>query len=115
MKKLVYSPDAIEKLQEIKRDVTIRYGVEKANAVIKRMMTSFRDLQLFEYKGPSVESMLGIPGDYRYLYVQHNYIFYCVDDATVYITDIFKEKEDFMWQLFGIRTTTQETENYWDE
>lgn len=115
MKKLVYSPNAIEKLQEIKRDITIKYGTEKANVVIKRMTKSFRDLQLFEFKGPSVESTLGIPSDYRYLYVQHNYAFYRVEDDTVRITDIFNEKEDFMWKLFGIRTTTQETEDYWDE
>ena len=25
------------------------------------------------------------------------------------------EKEDFMWQLFGIETTPQETIEYWEE
>lgn len=115
MKKLKYSPDAIEKLHKIKQDITIKYGAEAANNVIKKMTKSFRDLQQFENKGPSVESVIGIPCDYRLLYVQHNYVFYCVKDDTVWITDIYNEKEDFMWKLFGIKTTAQDTEDYWNE
>ena len=34
MKKLQYSPDALEKLHEIKQDITVRYGAEKAESVI---------------------------------------------------------------------------------
>ena len=115
MKKLIYSPDAVEKLQEIKRDIALKYGTEKANAIIKKMPTSFRDLQQFLFKGPSVESALGIASAYRYLYVQHHYAFYRVEGDTVRIIDIFHEKEDFMWKLFGIKTTTQETEDDWNE
>lgn len=115
MKKLQYSPDAIEKLHEIKKDITFRYGEEKARNVIREMIKSFRDLQRFETKGPSVENLIGIPCDYRMLYVQHNYAFYRIEGNVVRITDIFNEREDFMWKLFGVKTTTQETEDYWDD
>lgn len=115
MKKLQYSPDAIEKLHEIKQDVSAKYGPEKAEAVIREMTKEFRDLQQFENKGSSVENLIGIPCDYRMLYVQHNYAFYRIEENAVRITDIFHEREDFMWKLFGITTTTQETENYWEE
>ena len=115
MKKLQYSPDAIEKLHEIKQDVSAKYGPEKAEAVIGEMTKEFRDLQQFENKGSSVENLIGIPCDYRMLYVQHNYAFYRIEENAVRITDIFHEREDFMWKLFGITTTTQETENYWEE
>lgn len=115
MKKLKYSPDAVEKLHEIKQDVTIKYGTEIANVVIKKMTRAFRDLQYFENKGPLVESVMGISCDYRVLYVQHNYAFYRVENDTVWITDIYNEKEDFMWKLFGIKTITREAEDYWNE
>ena len=113
MKKLQYSPDALEKLHEIKQDITARYGAEKAKAVIREMTKAFRDLQQFENKGPSVENLIGIPCDYRMLYVQHNYAFYRIEGNVVRITDIYNEREDFMWKLFGIQTTTQESEDYW--
>ena len=104
MKQLQYSPDAIEKLQEIRQDITARYGAQKAKAVIREMTKSFRDLQQFENKGPSVENLIGIPCDYRMLYVQHNYAFYRVENDVIRITDIFNEKENFMWKLFGVKT-----------
>lgn len=114
MKKLQYSPDAIEKMHEIKRNIDARYGEKRAKAVIHEMTKSFRDLQQFENKGPSVEKLIGIPCHYKMLYVQHNYVFYRIEDTVVRITDIYNEWEDFMWQLFSIRTTTQETDDYWD-
>lgn len=83
MKKLQYSPNALEKLHEIKQDITVRYGAEKTKSVI--------------------------------LYVQHNYAFYRIEGDVVRITDIYNEREDFMWKLFGIQTTTQESEDYWCE
>lgn len=79
------------------------------------MTKSFRELQQFENKGVSVESVLGIPCDYRMLYTRHNYAFYQIKDEVIKITDIYNEKEDFMWKLFGIKTTTDETEDYWEE
>ena len=115
MKKLKYSPDAREKLKQIKQYVTQKFGTDTANKVIKEMTKSFRDLQQFENKGVSVESVLGIPCDYRMLYSQHNYVFYLIEDDVIKITDIYNEKEDFMWKLFGIKSTTRETEDYWDE
>lgn len=113
MKKLQYSPDSLEKLHEIKKDITARYGAEKAKTVIRETTKAFRDLQQFESKGLSVENLIGIPCDYRVLYVQYNYAFYCIEDNVIRITDIFNEREDFLWKLFGIKTTAQETENYW--
>ncbi|MCM1501005.1 MAG: type II toxin-antitoxin system RelE/ParE family toxin, partial [Clostridium sp.] len=68
MKKLTYSPDAREKLKQIKQHVTQRFGVDTAGKVIKEMTKSIRDLQRFEENGVSVESVLGIPCDYRMLY-----------------------------------------------
>ena len=49
------------------------------------------------------------------MYVQHNYAFYRIEGDVVRITDIFNEREDFMWKLFGIKTITQESEEYWGE
>lgn len=79
------------------------------------MTKALRDIQQFENKRPSVENLIGIPCDYIMLYVQHNYAFCRIENDVIRIIDIFNEKEDFMWKLFGIKTTTQETEDYWRE
>jgi len=115
LKQLLYSPSAVEKLRQIKQELTVRFDSEMAQNVITKMTQSFRDLQQFENKGLSVEDMMGIPCDYRLLYLQYHYAFYRVEGDRILITDIYNEKEDFMWKLFMVKTTMQETEDYWDE
>lgn len=102
-------------MHEIKQHVTDQYGSETAKTVLKKITQSFRSLQQFDSKGPLVQNLIGIPCDYRMLYVQHNYVFYKVEADTVWITDIYNEKEDFMWKLFGIKTISQESETFWEE
>ena len=45
----------------------------------------------------------------------HNYVFYQIQADVIKIMDIYNEKEDFMWKLFGIKATAEEVENYWEE
>ena len=40
---------------------------------------------------------------------------YRIEDKYIRIINLYHEKEDFMWQLFGIDTTLQDTIDYWDE
>lgn len=115
MKKLMYSPDALEKLQIMKQDIADRHGAEIARKVIMKITKAIQGLQQFENKGQSVESVTGISCDFRFLYVQYNYVFYRIQNDTIWILDIYHEREDFMWKLFGIRTTLKETEDYWEE
>lgn len=53
--------------------------------------------------------------DYRYLFVSKNYVFYSIESDCIRIINIYNEKEDFMWLLFGVDTTPQETKDYWGE
>ena len=50
-----------------------------------------------------------------FLHVEHNYIFYKINDNVIEIVDIYNEREDFMWKLFGIKLRTEESKDYWGE
>ena len=82
---------------------------------MKKITDAVRGLEQFEKKGIAVSTMYHIECDYRYLYVNHNYIFYRIESEKIIIVEMFDEREDFMWQLFGIKTRTKETEDYWNE
>ena len=56
--------------------------------------------------------MFDVTSDYRYIFVSKNYMFYRIEDDCIKIINIYNEKEDFMWLLFGIDTTPQETIEY---
>ena len=47
--------------------------------------------------------------------MSRNYVFYRIEDKYIRIINLYHEKEDFMWQLFGGDTTPQETIDYWNE
>lgn len=115
MKQIRYTPEARKKLMQMKDDLVENYGSSKASAIVKKIIKAIDDLQIFEKKGISVEQCLGIPCRYRMLIVYHNYIFYRVEDNHIDIVAIYNEREDFLWKLFGIKTTTQETLDYWQE
>lgn len=115
MKQIKYTPDAADRLRDIKSKVSCEYGKDKSKNIVGKITKSINGLLQNENKGPSVENMFGIASDYRYLYVAPNYIFYRVEDKYIRIINIYHEREDFMWQLFGIDTTPQETIDYWKE
>lgn len=115
MKQIKYTPDAADKLRLINRKITSVYGKEKAKEIIGSLTKAINGLATNEKKGVSVEGMFDIDTDYRYLFAVRNYVFYRIEKDCVRIINIYNEKEDFMWQLFGIDTTPQETIDYWKE
>ena len=115
LKRLEYSPDAAQKLRNIKRDVAMKFGEDVAKRVSTNITRTLRRLQRLEKSGISVEKVTGVSCDYFMVYTEHNYAFYRITNELIYVVDIFHEREDFMWKLFGIQTISQETEDYWDE
>lgn len=115
MKKIKYTPDAADKLRAINSAVLSQYGNKKAKEVVGKITNAIRGLVDNEQKGPSVENMFAVSSDYRYIFVSRNYVFYSVESDCIRIINIYNEKEDFMWLLFGVDTTPQETIDYWDE
>ena len=115
MKKIKYTPDAADKLREIKRAISHEYGADVAKKIVKSITDAIRGLCDYEEKGLEVSKMFNVVTDYRYLFVSKNYVFYRIEDKYIRIINLYHEKEDFMWQLFGVNTTSQETIDYWDE
>lgn len=115
MKKIKYTPDAADKLRELKKAVTQSYGADKAIEIVKKITDAIRELGTNEKKGPAVSQMFGVDTDYRFLFISHNYVFYRIEDECIRIVNLYHEREDFMWKLFGIETVQQETLDYWNE
>ena len=112
MKKIKYTPDAADKLRALKSAISREYGEDKAKKIIKSITDTIRGLCDYEEKGPEVSKMFDVVSDYRYIFVSRNYVFYRIEDKYIRIINLYHEKEDFMWQLFGIDTTPQDTIDY---
>lgn len=113
--KLKYSPDASDRLREIRKQISASYGKETAAKVVSKIMGEIRGLQDTPEKGSSVEAMLNIPTAYRFLHVEQNYAFYRIQNDTVYVTDIYNEREDFLWRMFRVKLRTQDSIDFWGD
>ena len=115
MKKLRYSPDYTERIRNLKKHLSDHFGHEVSKRIIKEIGTKVRSLKDNDRLGYSVQEMYGVDTDCLCIFVSKNYVFYRVNDEGIYIVNIYNEREDFMMDLFGIKTTSEETEDYWDE
>ena len=115
LKKIVYSAIALSKRRTIKKDIKEKYGQATADRISKHISDVIAKLKKFPEIGISMREQYGLDCDYYMLFVDHNYFIYRIADDRVMILEIFNEKEDFMYQMFGIVTTSQETLDYWGE
>ncbi|WP_084534162.1 type II toxin-antitoxin system RelE/ParE family toxin [Hespellia stercorisuis] len=94
-------------LLQIKKDL----GIKITSNITKKI----RRLRENPRKCPSIEAILDISSPYHFLHVEHHCIFYRIDDDKIYISDIYNEREDFMWKMFGIRLRSEERVEFWGE
>lgn len=113
--KIKYSPDVSEKLKELKIQITNTSGKSVATKIVSKISSSIRGLQENPEKGALVENLLEIPTPYRFLHVERNYVFYRVENDTVYVTDIYNEREDFMRRMFHVNLRTRDSFDFWGE
>ncbi len=115
MKSIKYTPDAADKLRKLNDYISKEYGKVKAKKIIKSITDAINDLKDHERKSLLVSNMFEVDTDCRYIFASRNYVFYRIEEHSICIINIYNEKEDFIQQLFGINTTSQETIDYWGE
>ncbi len=102
MKKLAYSPHYKEKIVKLRKYLDFHFGTQVRRKVFKEIDERIHLLQRFESMGISIREVYDIDCDYFCVYVAKNYVFYRVDSDTVYIVNIYNEREGFMQKMFGI-------------
>ncbi len=114
-RKIVYSETALSKRKAIKKEIKETHGKERADKFSEHISKSIAELKKFPELGVSLRDKYDLDCDYYMLFVEHNYFIYRIFDEIILILEIFNEKEDFMYQLFGVITTSQDTLDYWGE
>lgn len=114
-RKIVYSKIALSKRKAIKKKIKDFYGKEKADKFSDHVSKTLAELKRFPDMGVSIRAKYDLDCDYYMMFIEHNYFIYRITDEMILILEIFNEKEDFLRQMFGIVTTTQDTLDYWKE
>lgn len=101
--KINYTPKAKADLQQIKADIIEKFlDEELAKEILKKLTNNIRQLESFSSMGIELSKMVEIPTECRYIFCQHNYVFYRVENEGIFIIRILNEKQDYMRILFGI-------------
>ena len=111
-KKITYSKIALSKRKAIKKDIKEKYGSERADKFSKHISETIAGLKQFPEMGVSMREKYELDCDYYILFIEHNYR---ILEDVIMILEVFNEKEDFIYHLFGIVTTSQDTLDYWEE
>ena len=97
-----YAPKALEDLKNVRSSIIETfYDTRLAEAVLNDIVLSIRKLEEFPYAGPELEIGGSAQNGYRYLFCRKNYIFYRVEDETIYIVRVLNEKQEFVRILYG--------------
>ncbi len=115
MNRIDLSPEALEDLQRLEEYLENEYGKDSAETIVGKVMDSIGNLLQFPDSGVSVFEKYNIICDYLYIVASHNYVFYRKERDVIRVIRVLNEKQDFMYILFGIKSTLQETEDYWKE
>ncbi len=102
MKKLVYTPDALEDLKEIKKYIRNRFDNDTAIKNFNRVIDGIKQLKTHTDIGISTKDKWGIDSEYKVVFVHRNYVFYTYDSEKVYIINVIDEREDVLWKMFRI-------------
>lgn len=113
--KIAYSAIALSKRKAIKRDIREKFGRETADRISDHITKTIAKLKKYPQMGISMRKQYNLDCDYYILFAEHNYFIYRISDDTVIILEVFHEKEEFMYQMFGIEMSDQNTIDYWGE
>lgn len=102
MPKILYSKAALRDLQQIQEHISENWGQDTAKQILKNILSNVKDLEQHPGLGVSLGKLIDFPTDYRYLFIEKNYVFYHLGDDKIYIVRIANERQDFMHLLFGV-------------
>jgi plasmid stabilization system protein ParE len=114
MLNVIYSDIVKEKLDVLKEKLIIMQGEEKAKKIIEAIVDSLDNLGIFQIGDPIKDRYsVNCPDDWYILYSNMNYFVFKRTDEQVIILQMFDYRQDFIYELFGIKTW--DSSDYWDE
>jgi plasmid stabilization system protein ParE len=108
MMQIVFSPEALKDIEEIKSYLLGQFGEETSSKNIKKIIKEIRTLSSFQLKGTGIWERYGIDSEYRYIYSNKNYVFYRIEDDVKRIIRVLDARRDFLNILFGIKPPTED-------
>ena len=115
MMNIAITPEAFNDLEGIKEYLDDKFGTEKEVKILSAIINDIERLKEYPETDIKLFERFGIETDYKCIYTNQNYVFYRLESSTIRIIRILNVKRDFLYVLLGIRMSSDESDDYWDE
>jgi len=101
--KVTVSKEARKDLVNIHRYISRESeNLQAVNRIIHELRSAAEDLQLFPRRGRSLDALISVHTEYRYLPCENYCIFYLEDEENVAIVRILHQRQDYLRALLGL-------------
>lgn len=116
MYNVIIENDVQNKLGELREILIQTQGEKKGNRTFESIISTIDNLQNYEI-GTSIRERFYIdcPDNWYILYSHKNIFIFSRTEDTVTVLKMYNEKEDFIYDLFGVEMRSQESKDYWGE
>lgn len=108
MFKIEYSPQALDDLKRLQIYISNNWGEGVSKKVLTKVTSDVRRLKQYPLSGANLGKIIDITSDYHYIFTEKNYVFYRIELDRVLIIRVLSEKQDYLQQLFGISSDSNE-------
>ena len=117
VREVMYEKEVQYKLADLKEKLILVQGQDKGIKTIKHILSILDNLSVFSIKSENIRDAYGItcPDNWYLIYVERNYFIFSKDEAKIVILKMYDNKQDFIYDLFGIEMRSVESKEYWGE
>jgi plasmid stabilization system protein ParE len=95
-------------LQYISDYISANWGADAAKRILKKITSDIRRLEQYPISGVGLGKVIDVPTEYRYIFLEKNYVFYHLESDKIRIVRVLNEQQDYMQQLFGLCSVSDE-------
>ena len=117
MRDVIIELEVQMQLLELKDLLICEQGDKKGIKSFSDIIASIDNLGIFDAIGSNIRERFNIdcPENWFLLYSHTNYYIFSKTDTLITVLKMYNNKQDFIYDLFGIEMRSQESKDYWGE
>ncbi len=116
MRQVIIETEVQNQLADLKKYLNRIQGDTKGNNTFREILSSIDNLAHFDI-GSNIKERFNVdcPDNWYLLYSHKNYFVFSRSDSMVTVLKMYDNRQDFIYDLFGVEMRSQESIDYWGE
>lgn len=117
MREVIFEKEVQYKLADLKARLIAIQGEEKGLKTLKSILTAINNLGTFASIGKNIKDTYNVecPDSWFLLYVNKNYFIFSKSETKITVLKMYDNKQDFIYDLFGMEMRSKESMDFWGE